>query len=496
MKYVSGRVKELKVGISSYSEDKTPFSVVGNMDVIGIISATTVSISTTTDVASEFVNINVAGISTFNGEIDSNGRIVGAATSNVIPFLYSNYSDLPSAGTYHGAFAHVHATQRAYFAHGGAWYQLINQEANGTVGTGTEKYDIGITSVTNLRVAGISTYDGNLDVQSSVLITGITTIGGLVDINAGAQANTLKVEDLTDNRVVIAGTGGELEDDANLTFNGTSFNVGSAITMYQATGIVSATSFFGDGSGLENTGATLSAASGTQRLVVTSLTSGTMTSAATDADLSFDAASNLLSAGKLLVSGISTFAGLVTINDTLQVYGNVTLGNNSSDRVTVNAKFNSDLHPSSSSTYDLGNGTGYWKTLWVKNISTNAAGIATFNGHTELNTLNATGISTFSANAGPTTISPGLVTINPQGANHAQLTINSTESGTTAGPVINLVRDDGSPQDNDYLGIIKFNGSNSAGQQIDYVKLSGKILDTTDTTEAVSYTHLTLPTKA
>ena len=215
MKYVSGRVKELRVGISSYSEDKTPFSVVGNMDVIGIISATTVSISTTTDVASEFVNINVAGISTFNGEIDSNGRIVGAATSNVIPFLYSNYSDLPSAGTYHGAFAHVHATQRAYFAHGGAWYQLINQEANGTVGTGTEKYDIGITSVTNLRVAGISTYDGNLDVQSSVLITGITTIGGLVDINAGAQANTLKVEDLTDNRVVIAGTGGELEDDAN-----------------------------------------------------------------------------------------------------------------------------------------------------------------------------------------------------------------------------------------------------------------------------------------
>ena len=97
MKYVSGRIKELKVGISSYSEDKTPFSVVGNMDVIGIISATTVSISTTTDVASEFVNINVAGISTFNGEIDSNGRIVGAATSNVIPFLYSNYSDLPSA---------------------------------------------------------------------------------------------------------------------------------------------------------------------------------------------------------------------------------------------------------------------------------------------------------------------------------------------------------------------------------------------------------------
>ena len=585
MKYVSGRVKELKVGISSYSEDKTPFSVVGNVDVIGIISATTVSISTTTDVASEFTNINVSGISTFNGEIDSNGRIVGAATSNVIPFLYSNYSDLPSAGTYHGAFAHVHATQRAYFAHGGAWYQLINQEPNGTVGTGTErynigpvdltsldvsgiatftnvidsngrivgaatsnvipflysnfsdlpsavtyhgafahvhgtgkayyahaanwyelvnkelngtvgtgteKYNVGVASVANLRVAGISTYDGNLDVQSSVLITGITTIGGLVDINAGAQANTLKVEDLTDNRVVIAGTGGELEDDANLTFNGTTFNVGSAITMYQATGIVSATSFFGDGSGLENTGSTLSQpSSGTQRLVTTSLTTGTMTSSGIGSELAFDYSNNHLEftdntkatfgtgndlqlyhnatasyidnntgalyirnnvddddggniiiqaksgktsavfqddegvrlyyddvekvattgygvtvngtteTQKLYVTGISTFTGLAKFNGNFEASGNVTLGSDANDRVTVNAKFDSDLHPSASTTYDLGNGTGYWKTLWVKNIYTNASGISTFkgaidaDGHTELNTLQVAGISTF-----------------------------------------------------------------------------------------------------
>ena len=50
-------------------------------------------------------------------------------------------------------------------------------------------------------------------------------------------------------------------------------------------GIVSATSFFGDGSSLSGitAGATLSAGSGDQRVVVTSLTSGTMTSAATDA---------------------------------------------------------------------------------------------------------------------------------------------------------------------------------------------------------------------
>ena len=33
------------------------------------------------------------------------------------------------------------------------------------------------------------------------------------------------VQDLTDNRVVIAGTGGELEDSANLTFDGSTLTV-------------------------------------------------------------------------------------------------------------------------------------------------------------------------------------------------------------------------------------------------------------------------------
>ena len=41
--------------------------------------------------------------------------------------MYSALSDLPSATTYHGMFAHVHATGGAYFAHGGNWIQLANK---------------------------------------------------------------------------------------------------------------------------------------------------------------------------------------------------------------------------------------------------------------------------------------------------------------------------------------------------------------------------------
>ena len=42
---------------------------------------------------------------------------------------YSQLSDLPAAGTYHGMFAHVHGEGAAYYAHAGAWIQLADNSA-------------------------------------------------------------------------------------------------------------------------------------------------------------------------------------------------------------------------------------------------------------------------------------------------------------------------------------------------------------------------------
>lgn len=85
--------------------------------------------------------------------LTASGRIVGAATSNVIPFLYSGLSDLPSAGSYHGAFAHVHNEGAAFFAHGGNWEKLVNYT------TGTNNLSIGGTFATtgDIQVTGIVT---------------------------------------------------------------------------------------------------------------------------------------------------------------------------------------------------------------------------------------------------------------------------------------------------------------------------------------------------
>lgn len=62
-------------------------------------------------------------------------------------------------------------------------------------------------------------------------------------------------------------------------------------------------------------------------------------------------------------------------------------------------------------------------------------------------------------------------------------TLTSTDTGSDAGPIINLKRDSSSPANADYLGQIKFQGENSSGAEVNYAKISGKILDVNDGSE-------------
>ena len=96
-----------------------------------------------------------------------------------------------------------------------------------------------------------------------------------------------------------------VDDTYNIGINSTSPDA-----KLDVVGVVSATEFYGDGSNLSGitAGATLSAGSGAQRVVVTSLTSGTMTTAATDAELTYNSGTDTLSA--------TTFSGALTGNVT------------------------------------------------------------------------------------------------------------------------------------------------------------------------------------
>ena len=92
----------------------------------------------------------------------------------------------------------------------------------------------------------------------------------------------------------------------------------------------------------------------------------------------------------------------LTVNGTSTLNGNVVLGSDSSDDITVNGEFNSNLIPDVNVTYDLGSDARRWRTAYIRNLD----------GLTNLNTdfLYVAGIATFKddvefhGNAGVTSV--------------------------------------------------------------------------------------------
>ena len=127
----------LSMASTLYHDGDTDTGLTFDTDTINLHTGNTTRLSITNSGESITGDLSVSGVSTFVG------IITASATENIIPFLYSNYSDLPAASSYHGAFAHVHSVGKAFFAHAGAWMEIVSKETNGTVGTGTERYNVG-----------------------------------------------------------------------------------------------------------------------------------------------------------------------------------------------------------------------------------------------------------------------------------------------------------------------------------------------------------------
>ena len=164
-----------------------PVDINAGMTVAGVstmaaITATTGTFSGNVSVGGvltyeDVTNVDSVGLITARSGINVSGGVITAqAGQNKIPFLYNALTDLPNAGTYHGMFAHVHSTQRGYFAHGGGWYQLINKEANNIVGTGTETYNVGVLTATTLYGNGANLTGISVGITTEALTTAGNTV--------------------------------------------------------------------------------------------------------------------------------------------------------------------------------------------------------------------------------------------------------------------------------------------------------------------------------
>ena len=133
----------------------------------------------------------------------------------------------------------------------------INFECHHLYSTGIATFSSGNISAVDgtftgdVSIGGTLTYQDVTNIDSVGLVTarlginvtaGVSTFAAAIDANGGVDisggsglvASTAKISDLTDNRVVVAGSSGELEDSANLTFDGSNLGVGSKVTVTNA----------------------------------------------------------------------------------------------------------------------------------------------------------------------------------------------------------------------------------------------------------------------
>jgi hypothetical protein len=141
--------------------------------------------------------------------------------------VFSTEGDLPSASTYHGMFAHVHATGKAYFAHSGSWHKLLDEDSSNT-----DDLSEGSTNLyyTDARVSA------NSAVAANTAKTGITT----------TQADDIVANNAKVTRRPITAGGNTLETSESLTLT-----AGSNVTITEADGTVTIASSGGGGGSVD-----------------------------------------------------------------------------------------------------------------------------------------------------------------------------------------------------------------------------------------------------
>ena len=166
-----------------------------------------------------FTNPILTGITTVTGSLDATGANVNAGIVTVTDLyidttrvLYDDGSGITLAG-----IQTIDATTKQTLEN------ILALEPN--------NFD-------SLNVTGIATVGGLIDGNGGADISGHTELD-TVNVSVAATFASAAVSDLTSGRVVLAGVGGELQDSANLTFNGTSLTVGTGVGITQFSASVS-----------------------------------------------------------------------------------------------------------------------------------------------------------------------------------------------------------------------------------------------------------------
>ena len=207
-------------GASGALEDSANLTFDGS--VLALTGNQTITGTLDVDAQAIFDDITVSAASTFAGIVDINNNVTISGTLDVDAQAIFDDVTVSAAATFTGAVD----------MNGG-----LDVSGGETTLSSATVSDLTSGRVVLAGPSGALEDSGNLTFNGSKLtVTGNAQVTSDLDVDGGANISggetilsSATVSDLTDNRVVIAGASGALEDDANFTFDGTTLNVGATI---------------------------------------------------------------------------------------------------------------------------------------------------------------------------------------------------------------------------------------------------------------------------
>ena len=447
-----------KVGVGTTVPGYT-IHVGGSRGGIGATDLTITGIATVGTSGSTSAALSVVGVSSFQGDVNflgsagvstitfdasldklnfaDNARATFGADDDLQIFHDGSNSIIRETGTGNIVLEGSGETL-AVFADDGA-VSLYYDNANVFQTTPQGVNVSGVTTSNRLNISGVSTFtsigsnlipdgDGSRNIGAAGSEWQDLHIDGTANIDTLA-ADTAAIGDLTENRVVIAGSSGELEDDSNFTFDGTTLavtgketvsvdiTVGSGVTIQNHGGLsVAGISTFG---GLVNVDGGISITGIEENKVIFGSTNGGLQDSS---NLTFDGAGLVVTGGinvtgvttaaTLAVTGIATAKTLIVGNEGLTVSGASTFSGqiNAGTAATIATNGNASFSGIVTASLFQGGGIG----VGIGTTGDGSAGFHTVGfGFTFLD-LKGPGISTVYANS-----STGIATIFFQGGGTA-----------------------------------------------------------------------------
>jgi len=220
-------------GITSINNSGWGNVKLGNAEIVSKLTASSMVITTLEATNLAATTLVATNFSSGNAQVSggyADGFTIGANTAATATF-----TDVTSSGTATmNTVDAITTTSGTVNSTTGNITTLTSTTVNaGTATAATLNSTSGnVTTLTSTTVnagtataATLNSTSANITTLTAPTVNAGTTTTATLNATTGnvttATAGSLAVSDLTDNRVVIAGTSGELEDDANFTFNGT-----------------------------------------------------------------------------------------------------------------------------------------------------------------------------------------------------------------------------------------------------------------------------------